>query len=218
MLKIVLIIAVIVVTLIVAFVVWRIAATIRATARRDQMLLEKLEPVAQALSSNHDPSPELVDKHAKDRLTRTTLYGLLEEYGRESLFPKAHFSAESFAESDMVRWLIHPNELDAVPDHIRLAERVEKDSETTIGMVEYYVFQFRTNPPHWAADNGWLAGVSGPFLKGKPPEIHRPGTFSRFEVYDSKSADEHAEYCHRSMLQRGYFKDLVDQEERPKND
>ncbi len=60
------------------------------------------------------------------------------------------------------------------------------------GIYDYYLFRFRTHPPHWAAKDGWTAGVSGPFLGKNSPSTESYGdTFSSFEEWDSKQPDEH---------------------------
>ena len=59
--------------------------------------------------------------------------------------------------------------------------------------VHYFVYRFRMHPPHWAAKDGWTAGVAGPHnLKAEPMPGGRH-TFSRFEAYDSCSPEEHVE-------------------------
>ena len=55
-------------------------------------------------------------------------------------------------------------------------------------------------PPHWAARYGWLAGVSGPFLRKDQPTIQALGdTFSAFTPWDRKSEAEHVEDVHELM-------------------
>lgn len=55
----------------------------------------------------------------------------------------------------------------------------------------FFVFRFRTKPPHWAAKDGWLAGVAGPYWENEEPDLVPAGVFSRFEAFDSCSPDEH---------------------------
>ncbi|NLG29401.1 MAG: hypothetical protein GX557_15945 [Chloroflexi bacterium] len=66
--------------------------------------------------------------------------------------------------------------------------------------LDTYVFRFRTFEPDWVAKGGWMAGVAGPYLRGGEPATSAPGTFSSFETWDSKTADEHA----------GSIEDLLD--------
>ena len=111
--------------------------------------------------------------------------------GRETLFPLAFRTQEAFAESEMVNWLIFPTELGRAPDKIELEAIVPRD--TPSGAVQYYVFRFRTLPPHWAAKDGWLAGGAGPFLTKDGPTTEGGGdTFSTFTRWESKTTEEHA--------------------------
>jgi hypothetical protein len=92
----------------------------------------------------------------------------------------------------MVNWLVYPTELNRVPDEIELMKVVPVDTGLPGGIYDYYLFRFRTKEPHWAAKNGWIAGVSGPFLRGDEPTTDALGdTFSSFAKWDSKTPDEH---------------------------
>ena len=65
------------------------------------------------------------------------------------------------------------------------------------GILDYYVFRFRTYPPHWMAEDGWLAGVAGPFLRKDAPSTTAYGeTFSTFEPWDSATPEEHVGEIH----------------------
>ena len=56
----------------------------------------------------------------------------------------------------MVSWLIFRTELARVPDEIELMKVVSVDTPRN-GPIDYYVFRFRTYPPHWQPKtNGWL--------------------------------------------------------------
>jgi hypothetical protein len=60
------------------------------------------------------------------------------------------------------------------------------------GIYDYYLFRFRTKEPHWAAKDGWIAGVSGPYLrKDEPTTEPLGGTFSTFTKWDAKTPEEH---------------------------
>jgi hypothetical protein len=124
---------------------------------------------------------------------RSTFYRLLRELGKESLYPRDLLNQEAFAESDLVNWLTYPTELGRVPDEIQLMAVVSFDTGGPGGETyDYYVFRFRTHPPHWAAKDDWLAGVSGPFKRSQEPTPDAGGeTFSQFEAWDSKSPEEH---------------------------
>lgn len=133
-----------------------------------------------------------VEDVARRPETRTWLYDALKQFDKSALFPPAFRTQKAFAESKMVDWLIYPTELGRVPDEIELMKVVPIDTGLPGGIYDYYVFRFRTKPPHWAAEKGWLAGVSGPFRRGTEPTTESlGGTFSSFEKWESKTPDAH---------------------------
>lgn len=133
-----------------------------------------------------------VEDVARHPDTRNWLHDALKKFGKTALFPAAYRTQKAFAESNMVDWLVYPTELGRVPDEIELMKVVPIDTGLQGGIYDYYVFRFRTKPPHWAAEKGWLAGVSGPFLRGIEPTTEALGeTFSSFEKWESKTPDAH---------------------------
>ncbi|MBL0219259.1 MAG: hypothetical protein IPQ07_35990 [Myxococcales bacterium] len=102
------------------------------------------------------------------------------------LFPARYATQRAMAEAAMVSWLAYPTELGRPPDEIVLGKIVTK------GPADFYVFKFRTLPPHWAAKDGWLAGIAGPYAHGGPLEIESPeGTFSSMKPYASATPEAH---------------------------
>src|SRR5262249_684251 len=123
---------------------------------------------------------------------RNVLYDALQKYKKTELFPPKYRNQAAFAESDMVNWLIYPTELARVPDEIELMKVVPIDTGFEGGIYDYYLFRFRTKEPHWAAKDGWIAGVSGPFARNDAPTTKALGhTFSEFAKWDSKKPEEH---------------------------
>ena len=120
---------------------------------------------------------------------RAALYDALARRKQLALFPAQYATQDALAESAMVRWLAVPTELGRAPDAIERMKTIAVD--TPEGPAELYLFRFRTNAPHWAAGDGWIAGIAGPFPRGDRPTTHAPGTFSDFERWDSREADEH---------------------------
>jgi len=124
--------------------------------------------------------------------TRNWLYQFLQNQKQEGLFPKKFLTQAAFAESDMVNWLVYPTELGRVPDEIELMKVVPIDTGLAGGIYDYYLFRFRTLEPHWAAKNGWIAGVSGPFHRQASPTVHALGhTFSTFTKWEAMHPDDH---------------------------
>ncbi len=123
---------------------------------------------------------------AADSEMRNWFYNGLQNIGQKEIFPVQYENQASFAESNMVDWLTYPTELGRVPDRIELMN-VFEDGENV-----YYLFRFRCiSDGNWR-EEGWMAGVSGPYAKKEEPSTKAGGhTFSRFEKWDSKTPKEH---------------------------
>jgi hypothetical protein len=131
--------------------------------------------------------------------TRNSLFEYLESANRLERFPKEFLSQEALAESEMVDWLIYPTELARAPSEIEVVRTVDatRDGDDYI----YYVFKFRTNPPHWAAEDGWMLGVAGPFLGSAVPSATSYGdTFSTFAKLDETDIEGYVEEI-RALLE-----------------
>jgi hypothetical protein len=185
----------IVVTLVIVFIAWRLWATYSGGRKAYVGLATRIEPVERKLVAGADPEPGDLERFARDRETRRVLYDALEHHHQLRLFPAQYLTPEAMAEADLVLWLAHPNELAALPDEIELMAAVPAPGKDFEGQ-RYFVFRYRTRPPHWAAKDGWLAGVSGPYSVDGPVSPGASGTFSRFEAYDSKAPEEHVRVMH----------------------
>ncbi len=162
----------------------------QALEYRDPRL--KCFAILSLLRRGQEVPQDQVDEVASSHEMRRPLYEGMEELGRLDLFPDVQRSEEAFAYSDMVNWLCFPTELDREPDDIELMEVASVESGDEDGILNYYIFRFRTLEPHWAAESGWTAGVSGPFIRAESPSPDSPtDTFSSFEPWDSKSPEEH---------------------------
>jgi hypothetical protein len=138
---------------------------------------------------------------ATNLLTRETTFQLLNEHGKTDLFPKELYSIEKGAESNLANWLEFPTELDSCPDEIEHVKKVTIDFDSN--NVHYHVFKFRVNEPHWAAKDGWMLGIVGPYFDDSEP-YHFPGaTFSRLNSkFDTTSPDEEAKWVHENISLR----------------
>ena len=137
-------------------------------------------------------NPRVIFEVAQSAEVRSILYEELDKLNRSSLFPDEYWTDEASAESNLVRWLAFPTELDRVPDEIELMKIVSIKSESSVGLLDYYVFRFRTNEPHWSAKDGWMAGISGPVPREEvDSELLYGHTFSQFEPWDNKTPEEH---------------------------
>lgn len=127
---------------------------------------------------------------AADAEMRNSLYDQLAELDKSYLFPAQYRTQEAFAESEMVRWLAYPTELGRAPDKTELMQVFsEKDGDDVL---DFYLFRFMTEPPHHSADNGWMAGLAGPFIRSEAPSTTAHGfTFSKFDRWDSRAPKAH---------------------------
>lgn len=187
-----------VVALVVAFVLWRLWATHSGDQKAYLDLAQRIAPVEERLARREDPNPADLERFAQNRETRKVLYDALEHHNKLHLFPQAYRTFEAMAEADLVVWLCHPNELAAPPDEIELMATVAAPGEEFAGQ-SYLVFRYRTLPPHWAASDGWLAGVAGPYAMEGPIPSSAPGTFSRFEAFDSRTPEDHVRETHQQL-------------------
>jgi hypothetical protein len=108
---------------------------------------------------------------------------------------------EKGAESNLANWLEFPTELDACPDEIEHVERVTIpfDKENN---VHFHVFKFRINEPHWAAKDGWMLGVTGPYFDDSEAYDHPAATFSRFRKVEAVSPEEEANWVYNNIAKR----------------
>ena len=78
----------------------------------------------------------------------------------------------------------YATELARMPDAIELMSVVEVDSKSKDGVVEFYLFRFKSGSATWV-DKGWMSGVSGYFPKKEKPSTESYGyTFSAFQKWD----------------------------------
>lgn len=133
-----------------------------------------------------------LDAVAANPETRAWLFETLQEAGRVELMPQRFMTQGALAESALVRWLIDDDELGVAPAEIELADTVVLDTHSEIGIVDYYVFRYRVDPPHWASKYGWLAGVAGGYRRDLAPTTQSDNqTHSAYEAIDSRSAEGH---------------------------
>jgi hypothetical protein len=152
--------------------------------------LPKFWAVLGLLRQGKEVEQAVLDELAASPVTRNRLYHLLVEAEMPDRFPPACATQEAFATGDMVEWLSFPTELAREPDEIELMATVTDDLGEPYGQADYFVFRFRTLPPHWAAEQGWLSGISGPFLRTEAPSPDAHGqTFSTFKAWDETTPE-----------------------------
>ncbi len=127
---------------------------------------------------------------------RQAVFQLLTSYGRKELFPSTYDTLEKGSESFLVTWLEFPTELGHAPDEIKLFTNVSISSDEV-----YYVFQYRSQQPKWAAKLGWMIGVVGPYSSNSSPYDVPDRIFSRFNAVGSITAEEEVKWVHENINQ-----------------
>lgn len=155
------------------------------------------EPLIQKLRLGQEVNENEILSLAEDPSTRIALFGILEAHNRKDLFPTEYFNREKGAEGFLVNWLEFPTELGIAPHEITLHTKITLEENEVL---DYYVFRYRTMPPHWAAKHNWMMGVSGPYVEtSKPYDVPRR-VFSRFnEVGSSISAENEVRWVHEHI-------------------
>jgi hypothetical protein len=156
----------IVALLLLAVLAWLMSSFARGRRRRDRRILELLAPVGRRLERSEPVDPAEVRALAAMPLARGMLYQLLKHFGRVADFPEELMTRRHHAESMLVYWMMHPNELDDPPAEIELAETISRPVGDREG--EFLVFRYRMPEGHWASSD-WLLGVAGPFFPNDIP-------------------------------------------------
>jgi cell division protein FtsI/penicillin-binding protein 2 len=137
---------------------------------------------------------------AQNILSRELTYKLLKKHDRTDLFPEQYMTIEKAAESSLANWLEFPTELGASPDEMEHLKRVTIDLDGQNNFFHYEVFMYRTAEPHWAAKDGWILGVVGPFFDDSKPYDFPRSTFSRVSSKADKiTPEEEAKWVHDNI-------------------
>jgi len=174
---------------------------IRASAVRNRLLDEMIRPALDAVGAGSPSAVEMVAQVAAVAAPRNRLLARLTEMGKQDLFPAAWRSVEKVAESDLVCWLMHRNELGTPPSAVELVRIVPVRDAAKAGSV--LLFRFRTSPTHWAAKRGWMAGVAGPYWDSDETPQHGAGTFSELTPFDAMTEEEHVGFLREALRKRG---------------
>ena len=132
---------------------------------------------------------------AADDEMRNLFYSELVKLHQESRFPRHFRTQEAFAgrfRHGAVAGV--PDGIEPAPDKIELMKVVDVDTGPPDGVISVYLFRFRTLGDHWAAKDGWMAGVAGGYRKADQPTTLAQGqTFSTFKKYDAQPPEKHVE-------------------------
>lgn len=180
-------IVIVLIIIVIIFFKYLVKRTEKGMAEIDAIIMARVGPVLIAIDSNPQMAQITANACCRDVASRFKLYERLQDLGKMEYFPEEHNNHESLAESDLVNWLMHPNELKNAPDEIEAVTNIEDEDGI------YFLFRYRTHEPHWAADRGWLSGLAGPYAPDRKRIFRGTCTFSNMTPIDSVSADEHIE-------------------------
>jgi len=168
-----------------------IFATIAAADRIDAEVEKAIAPVVSALKAGRAVDDAEITRLARDMQTRSALYRALVKLKKVERFPEEDAKPERIAEADLALWLSHPHEMKALPDHLELVTMIERQEGTPPATRRYYLFKYRMDPPHFAAEDGWMAGMAGPYAPDGRMLEKPTGILSEFKPWDSASPEEH---------------------------
>lgn len=192
-----------VVLAIVIFVAYRIVAVSRQNAKLNQKRFDRIKPLYDKLESSQAITAEDVLPYATNLLTRTEVFTLLNKYNKVDLFPDGYNTMISGAASNLASWLEFPTELNVCPDEVEHLKRVTFDFDGQNNLVHYEVFKYRVNEPHWAAKEGWILGVVGPYFDDSKPYDFPQATFSRISsTLATITPEDEARWVHENIAMR----------------
>src|SRR5688572_18950225 len=142
--------------LLAGFAIWVLTSVSRGARRRDRRILDVLEPLGRKLQRKEPVDVAEIRALAEMPHVRGMLHALLEHYAMRSAFPEGFNSRQHHAESMLVYWMMHPNELQDPPARLEPVESVPR----RIGGrdAEFLVFRYQMAPGHWAGTD-WLLGL-----------------------------------------------------------
>lgn len=198
-----LLIIILILIAIAGFVTYRIISVRKAGRETLQRRFKRIQSLYDKAESEQPLMPDEVYPFAKNILTREATFNILKDHGLQELFPKEFLSFEKAGESYLANWLEFPTELDACPDEMEHIKRVSFDFDGQNNFVHYEVYKYRINEPHWAAKDGWMVGVVGPYFNDSQPYDHPQATFSRVSsTVDKVSPDEEAKWVHENITNK----------------
>ncbi len=182
------------------FAIYRFVTVKKQHNKLNAERFERVKELYDKLESGQELTEQDILPFAKNIKTRQTIFELLRDQEKTNLFPKEYNTLVKGAESNLANWLEFPTELDACPDEIEHIKRVTFDFDGKNNFVHYEVFKYRMNEPHWAAKNGWILGVVGPYFDDSKPYDFPQATFSRVSsTLDKVTPEEEAKWVHENI-------------------
>lgn len=151
------------------------------------------------LKFNKIVADEVLKSISEDILEATWFLEQLEEIDKVDQFPKIFAQQEYIARSNMINWLVHPNELGQIPNSVTLLGAVARNGN------DFYIYKFKTELDK-LKDKGWMLGVSGGYPQGKFTAQNTGATFSKFEAVQeniNKQAVELIEFIDSYWKEKG---------------
>lgn len=187
----------------VIFVIYRSRKVKGQIRKLTDQRFERIRPLYDKLENGENISADDILPFAQNVRTREATFQLLHNYNKPELFPTEYLTIVKSAESNLANWLEFPTELDTCPDELEHIKRVTIDFDGEHNFVHYEVFKYRVNEPHWAAKDGWMLGVVGPYFDDSKPYDFPHATFSRTDsTVDKVTADEEALWVHQNISRR----------------
>lgn len=158
--------------------VWRRFTSVqRGIDARDARIVARLQPVEDRLRSGIAANTSEVALLAASPENRPLLHALLKHYEQLSFFPKEHLTVEAQAKANLSYWMMHPNELGDPPVEIEVVETITRSLDGIDG--DFVVLRYLMGAEHWASKDGWMLGLSGPFISSEPPYSGVANGFAR---------------------------------------
>jgi hypothetical protein len=146
----------------------------------------RLFAVTTALARGMHVSGTTLDEIASLPPLRHRLWRLLDYRGLLDRFPHRYSNGEKLAEANMVHWLEFPTEMGKPPEQIELLHC--EDLLVDLKPSKAYFFKFRHSD---FCDGDWYVGFAGTYPAHGPPTLYGKGTFSRFQILESKTLQQH---------------------------
>ncbi len=198
-----LIVVLLLIVIIALFAVYRIFKVKAKRKKINEERFSRLMLIYKKLEAGDELSTAEVAPFAEDLRTRCDTFQLLKPHNQLALFPQEYLNLIKGAEGALANWLEFPTELDACPDEMQHIKRVTIDFDGQNNFVHYEVFQYSVNEPHWAAKDGWILGVVGPFFEDSKPYDHARSTFSRVSsTVGTVTPEEEVKWVHENISMR----------------
>lgn len=197
---IIIIILLAVVLLLAGFAIYRLLTVRQQNNQLNVKRFERVHQLYNKLENGEQVTEQDVLPYAQNLLTREATFQLLRNHNKTDLFPAEYHTMSKAAETNLANWLEFPTELDTCPDEIQYIKRVSIDFDGQKNLMHYEVFKYRVYEPHWAAKEGWMLGVVGPYFEDSKPYDFPSATFSRINsTIDKITPEEEVKWVHENI-------------------